>query len=84
MAIIHNTSKSKTVNHHISSDSQHLFIADFDCHNGYGPSSVHISLRPEDRRRNRQWRRLRVDEIRNIRAVLDAVLEVEERGRPRD
>ena len=83
MAIIHNTSKSKTVNHSISTDDSGLFMVDFDCHNGHMPSRVDISLRPLDRRRNRQWISIGIETARQMHAVLDAVLDIEATSRMR-
>ena len=81
MAIIHNTSKSKTVNHSISTGDSGLFMVDFDCHNGHMPQRVDISLRPFDRRRNREWRTFSLEFVRRMHAVLEAVLDVDASSR---
>jgi hypothetical protein len=81
MAIIHNTSKSKTVNHSISTDDSGLFMVDFDCHNGHMPHRVDISLRPFDRRRNREWRSITIETVRRMHGVLEAVLDIDASAR---
>jgi len=83
MAIIHNTNKSKTVNHSLSTDETGLFRVDFDCHNGHMPTRVDISLRPADMRRNREWRSISMEGIRRIHAVLETILDIEANARRR-
>lgn len=83
MVIIHNTNKSRTVNHSLSTDDTGLFRADFDCHNGHMPFHIDISLRPSDMRRNREYRSVTMDDIRRIHAVLDAILDIEANARLR-
>jgi len=81
MSISHNTTKSKTVRHNLATEPEGIFCAEFTCRNGEPPSAAYVSIRPNDHRRRREWREVSLDTVRDMRAILDAIIEAEDRTR---
>ncbi len=76
--IVHQKSKSKTVNHHICTDDDGTTLAiDFDCIDGTMPRSIYLSLRTKDRRFKREWQRFDLETIRSMYEVFQTIFDIE-------